>query len=407
MKISTFEQIKERYNLSPVSPSNISRFRDSLEFQIKINKVELLLDIPDYRNAKKILDRLWSSDKYSYLYCRGQILNVYTNMVSQQGDFRKCGELSEKFIELTSKVSNNAIKGLACNKMAYSYIYLGNLELAQKFYQKGLEYADHSKKSMEEYTARSGLAYIKNVLGKKNEAIREMKQLEKDFGSKVGIKNRIYLYENLGSIYREVFDFRNAKKYLKKSLKLADQVKNYYIMIYSNYNLASIYFHKEDWERAYQIYNRGLECAKKVGDHRGLVLGYFSISLIFSKTNRLKKAENWMTKALKIVNRTGSTPLVLRCKLRLADLYIDLKKDDQLKKLFSEIKAILKAQPGFAREELELQYLETRLHFKRSRFKQAIKYGKAAKSLAKKIEASEFLKKINELICRAQKQISK
>ena len=134
------------------------------------------------------------------------------------------------------------------------------------------------------------------------------------------------LHNNIGSIYRDFKDFRNAIVYLKKGEKIAEQRNQKEFLCYILENLGSVYLAEEQYELALQHYIKGFEIAdiervKNSSVNFIYILLLKSIGGCYTKIKNFELAEHFLKRALQESTSKGFQHLQTEAYLYIADLY--------------------------------------------------------------------------------------
>jgi serine phosphatase RsbU (regulator of sigma subunit) len=162
-------------------------------------------------------------------------------------------------------------------------------------YDDAIIYFQNAIKNAEILQDSGYLGFCYNNIGGINLGVENYEQAKKEFfiGLKYAnnsTKNSVSLYNNLGTLYKELRMFDSALYYHNRTLKLRE-VKNDTIgLAYSYNNIALVYKHSGDFKAALEYLNKSLEIKKKVNDTKGIGGSYINIGSVYFLLNDYQKA---------------------------------------------------------------------------------------------------------------------
>ena len=162
-------------------------------------------------------------------------------------------------------------------------------------YDDAIIYFQNAIKNAEILQDSGYLGFCYNNIGGINLGVENYEQAKKEFfiGLKYAnnsTKNSVSLYNNLGTLYKELRMFDSDLYYHNRTLKLRE-VKNDTIgLAYSYNNIALVYKHSGDFKAALEYLNKSLEIKKKVNDTKGIGGSYINIGSVYFLLNDYQKA---------------------------------------------------------------------------------------------------------------------
>ncbi|MDD3626656.1 MAG: hypothetical protein PHV06_04995 [bacterium] len=405
MVFQELENACKTLNLNPFEEGLADNLPDTLKFHLSFMKIimnyyiktpnEIIRDI-------KLLEKKYKkfNDKSFFkIHIFKEIFNQY----SQQGNFTECLKISKEYIQFAEKKSNDFALADALNKAGYSNLYLGDLNQAEEFYKKANEILLHHPNLPMGFTTGISLGYILGVKGFYKEAIEKMKETERKYKQLVPLNSIIYLYENLGSLYREIFDNKNAKFYLKKALKFAKRTHDKFILTYIYYNLASIFFSSRNYSKAREIYNNGLRYAEEVDDKRGILMGYISHAMILKIQNNFKEEQTFLLKAVQIAKEINSHQLIVNALIKYSNNRMNVEDYSSAEITLNEIEGYIPGISDHAHEMLEFYFLKGMIFQKRNQIEESLSFFEKALKIAKEINELKFIDDITKEIIKLKK----
>jgi signal transduction histidine kinase len=173
------------------------------------------------------------------------------------------------------------------------------------------------------------------------------------------------LYNNIGSIYRDVKDYKNAIFYLEKGMEVATEQKQLEFSCYLLENLGSVYVSKRQFKDALPFYLKGLEISTKEKEINFsanfiYILLLKSIGQCHLELGNMEEAGSYLKKALTQSESKGFQHLHTEVNLYLADYYLK-NKNTSLFKSTIDNGISLCMQNDFGK--LKIEFLEKLQHF--------------------------------------------
>jgi len=175
--------------------------------------------------------------------------------------------------------------------------------------------------------ATGNLGYYYDYLGQKEKTIKyyfESLELYDKAGSKEG---KATIYSNLGVIFTNQGDYKEAEDYLKKALILKKQYdpKN----VAKNYiNLGVLYENEKDTTLAMEYYQKALVSAKKIDAHDDIATSLNNIGSFYYHNNQYEKAIPFLSKAVDECYLADDEPGAAWIMANLGNAYLNLKRLD-------------------------------------------------------------------------------
>ncbi len=166
----------------------------------------------------------------------------------------------------TEEFVSDSIKARALNRTANEFGRKGMHIQALEYYYASLElrkkvYGDFSKELAPVYV---GIGITYRMLGQLNQSLFYFDLAEKCYSEKDVRKIRIArLYVNIGNVYREKLDFKNALSYYNQAIAVfeMDNAFSQNDIAGVFYNIAEIYYLTNEYDKALNIINDNIENA--------------------------------------------------------------------------------------------------------------------------------------------------
>ncbi|MDN5067549.1 tetratricopeptide repeat protein [Aliarcobacter butzleri] len=193
-----------------------------------------------------------------------------------------------------------------------------NSNFKEKFFQSSIEYipdlfefknaifeietkSDNNKLQLKEiqsisYSSLGGLT----TQSKKEELQRLLLKLN----DVENVVEKLNLFSQITTIYRDVGEFKKALEYQEKILKLEEEnlEKNHPNLASTYNNISTIYHEMEELEKALEYQKKAIDLKEAIlkKNYPDLAISYNNISMIYQDMGDLKKALEYQQKALEI-----------------------------------------------------------------------------------------------------------
>ena len=169
-----------------------------------------------------------------------------------------------------------------------------------------------------------GTSYF--AVGDPNLALEHMKKAESLTSNKEIL---MYIYNQIGAIYRRMEHFDDALLYYSRSLNLARDLRNRKMIASALMNIGSVYGEKGELDKALSFYKISLELQTELIEKAST---YSNIASIYKHKGDYKKAVEYLQKAIKIYEMYGEYHGVSIIKLNLGNAYRKMKDYKKAKK---------------------------------------------------------------------------
>lgn len=246
-----------------------------------------------------------------------------------------------------SEATNSWLRTLELRKLnndqqniAASYIWLGNVSLAQSNNVKALEYQFLAQAILEELDNKAWMGFTYNNIGaiyraegefsKAKEYFFKALQIDEELADSLGIMIDL---DNLGIAAKDEGKYEEALKYYFRALKMKEEVNDRRGMGVTVGNIGTCYAHfAEDpvfnqeqrdslFSIALQYFLNALELREEVGAPKMIALTLGNIGTLFTETGRYEQAEQYLLEALSLSDSIGVMSHVEYCHEQLSDLY--------------------------------------------------------------------------------------
>jgi tetratricopeptide (TPR) repeat protein len=168
------------------------------------------------------------------------------------------------------------------------------------------------------------------MVGEFKLALEHLKRAESLTSNK---KDLMYIYNQIGLIYRRMGYLDDALLYYSRSLSLARDLGDKSMQASVLDNIAGIYNNKGELDKALGFYEESLRLET---DEKEKAITYNNIANIYDKKGNYQKAVEYLQKAIEIGERYGDYHGVSMRKLNLGDTYRKMKDYEKAEKYILE-----------------------------------------------------------------------
>ena len=227
-----------------------------------------------------------------------------------QGDLEKAEKYFLDSCNLAAQVENVEITALSLNNLAYVYVEKGNYQKAQQICESSLQVSLEAGFKCGEFAVKLSLARLYHeIWGDSNQALQylidgQRLAREMDLGYQ-----EAWVLNNMGIIYLDKGDFQNAKKVLEKAedlLQLYDMPGD--IGVYTN--LGNLYLQTNDLKKAENYITRVLRLATTLNYPLSIADAWMNLGVVYNNEERYKDALAAYTEAIKIYEELNIQPRI-------------------------------------------------------------------------------------------------
>ena len=322
-----------------------------------------------YRKARKILTSIKNYpmiDECALLEREADILEgigSFPEAISLYKDalliFEEANKTKRTFLPLIVSIKKQ--KSQLCHKLSVAYERIINYEDALKYlaeaeknlparpgwlpikinatrgviYFRKMEFDDslkYAKKSLSianRLNVFSDIAYAYNIIanifmgtGKYNQAIESLKNALYQYENINDLTGVARTYFNMGVAYVNLYHVEDSDIYYNKALEIHIKLQDKLSVMYVYFMLAGNKIHKMDFDSAISLYNKVVsmyEDGVRRDDLYGVSLA--KLAEIYSETNELEKAEQFITSSINVLSNLTQMPdKLLQARLVLAQL---------------------------------------------------------------------------------------
>ncbi len=210
----------------------------------------------------------------------------------EQGKFEDMKNISSQILEKSLK--ENYPKGIV---EGYYYLGIANFSLGKL--PEALKYANKAIQFSEKHNNYKWKAYSHALVGEIFRSLRRYKDALKHFkiAYRLSVKNKNEKMippslMNIGNIYYDLGKFEKAASFYKKALEKAEEVnlRQSYIAFLS-YNLGITYYREKDYKNAEKYLRKSISIYKKLKNEKAILEAKFYLGKALMKNGEKEKAK--------------------------------------------------------------------------------------------------------------------
>ncbi|MRX69520.1 Signal transduction histidine kinase [Flavobacterium resistens] len=258
-----------------------------------------------------------------------------------------------KFNTTVNDSLKNRLYGLSYNLMAINYKKRGLFEESKKWHIKGIEVSQKYNEKNLYYTHTHGLA----------------------------------------KTYADLGDYKKALELFKKCLEYKEDEE---IILGSCINIGDIYSDMKEYDNANSYYKKGKTLCEKTNNNQGRAVILLGLGANYQLQHKLDEALKMYQEAVVIADKGELNQIAVIARGNVADIYIDQKKYNEAKLIFSE--GIQKAvQFGFLQDQVHFYDELQKIAVLQDDYKNAYNYLGKSNQIKDSINKLQKIKEINEL----------
>ncbi|NOR74123.1 MAG: tetratricopeptide repeat protein, partial [Draconibacterium sp.] len=219
--------------------------------------------------------------------------------------------------------------------MGSSYSMMGTIFRVNGMYDRAIEYTINSKLNYEKADYIEGNAWAAYILGRIHTDLELPQKALKYFHEALeiyikqasidGIEDGIAIcYEQIGLLNLESGNFKEAYKYIDKTLKIFTANKLAYGISNAQKNLGKIEYYKENYDLAEKYFNTSLKVKKEIDDFLSLPSIYESIGLCLIGKGQIEDGFNNLQQGLALAISNNQKKIQLDIYSNLTEAYLNI-----------------------------------------------------------------------------------
>ncbi|HEX7415010.1 MAG TPA: tetratricopeptide repeat protein [Bacteroidia bacterium] len=197
--------------------------------------------------------------------------------------------------------------------------------------------------------ALNNIGFVYDNQGNAKEALdyfsRSLK-LREQINDKHGMAEAL---NNIGLIYDKQGQIKEALEYYTRSLKLNEQIKNKQGIASSLNNIGFVYNNQGQIKEALDYFTRSLKIREQINDKQGIAISLNNIGGIYKNQGQLKEALDYLSRSLKIQEQINDKQGIAYSLNNIGGIYLKEKKY-ALALAYSDSSLAVAKQIGYAKE---------------------------------------------------------
>ncbi|HBY56467.1 MAG TPA: hypothetical protein DEG96_01160 [Candidatus Atribacteria bacterium] len=227
-----------------------------------------------------------------------------------RGDLEKAEKYFLDSCDLATRAENVEITALSLNNLAYVYVERGDYQKAQQVCESSLQVSLENGFKCGEFAAKLSLARLSHeAWGDSNQALQYLIDGQRlAWEMELGYQEA-WVLNNMGIIYLDKGDFENARKVLEEAEELI-QLYNMPGDIGVYTNLGSLYLQTNDLKKAENYITRVLRLATNLNYPLTIADAWMNLGVVYNNEERYKDAIAAYTEAMKIYEKLNIQPRI-------------------------------------------------------------------------------------------------
>lgn len=301
-------------------------------------------------------------------YLEMRALYHLSSLLSDCGKLDEALPLLQDALEMSTKLKDRKLEMKIYNELGLLHVEKGEIEKGIEILHKCLELAQKLFDLRTEAAVCHNIGLVLFVhLGKTLEAIEYLEKSSRVFHLIDDRFSECIVLSSLGTIYKSMGNYRFAKEYFTKSLKIAREIKAERLILSGSLNLANLLLDYGKIRSALPKLQTALRLSRKLElkDFESKV--FLSIGAYYYYVGDLKEAERYFQSCIKLAEENNYLYNLASAELSLLRVYLDvgdLRKASDLHEKVEKVVRKLKndvIQIDYEILSLELDFLQGKL----------------------------------------------
>jgi transcriptional regulator with GAF, ATPase, and Fis domain/tetratricopeptide (TPR) repeat protein len=167
------------------------------------------------------------------------------------------------------------------------------------------------------------LGYCCARLGRPHEAIEWLQNAAATFRRIDDVDGLVNALNNLGLVYKNLREWREATRFLEQALKLDERAGLYARMRGHNQNLGLIRYRLGQWDLAEENFRQSLKISREIGHLQGEAVTLLALGMLCRRRRQLDRAGEHFQRALALAAQVGAQRERILAREFLAELSLD------------------------------------------------------------------------------------
>ncbi len=229
---------------------------------------------------------------------------IYINSITQLAFFYsftdsiKTIQFADEAIILSNQYNFKPGLANALRSKANYFIVKRTPQKAIPFIQQERLLLDQIKRTPATAANHLMMGQAKSLSGNQQEALEEYKKAESLF-QKLGNKEALsIIYNNVGSLYNDKYEFELAISYFIKSIQIQESLKDFKTIGATQNNIGRLFYQTKNYPKAIEYFNKSIEANSIVKDWRNLGITHINIANIYIEQANYPNAIEELDKSL-------------------------------------------------------------------------------------------------------------
>jgi transcriptional regulator with GAF, ATPase, and Fis domain/Flp pilus assembly protein TadD len=160
-------------------------------------------------------------------------------------------------------------------------------------------------------------------LGRAAEAIDWLQNAAATFRRIEDVDGLVTALNNLGLVYKNLREWREATRFLEQALRLDERAGLYSRMRGHNQNLGLIRYRLGQWDLAEENFRQSLKISRDTGHLQGEAVALLALGMLCRRRRQFERAEDHFRRALELASGVGAQRETLLARELLGELALD------------------------------------------------------------------------------------
>ena len=231
---------------------------------------------------------------------KAQLLSWKSLLTSLLGDFKKGLELAKEALSLAKESGYSNIISLSLIMLGGTYLFLDETKKCEEYSEKALDIAiELGNKFYIAFSYALGLVRVKRRRREYEQALDLLRKVF-DLSEEIGCKFLFVSKNDMGLVYRDMFQLDKALECFQEALKHSEFVKHTVYM-----NIGYTYFLKYELVNAQEYYIKSMKINEEMKDRFILPVNLYYLVLLSLELKNSTQAKKYLKRLEHIRNETG------------------------------------------------------------------------------------------------------
>lgn len=289
MENPKIKQLQDEYNLLT---DEVARIDKLVELALEVRNIDV---DKGFEMAEEIIER---SEKAGYLKGKGRGYNLAGWCYWQQGNYDAGLDILEEAYTIAEKVDDKPFLARVLNNFGYIYRDRGDLAEALNYFEKALAINESIGDKVSQSVNLASIAYLHYDLSDYDNALEFALRCIPTFEEANDEHRLITLYHILGNIYFKQEQYAEALRYFEENVNHADTDTMLHALAISG--IGKVYYKMNEFGKANDYLTRALKLGKDLGNVEVQIICYFYEGRIDMDEGNYDKAESNLMAAFEL-----------------------------------------------------------------------------------------------------------